>query len=91
MRGAERNNLRLHPHLLHAGAGHMHNSAIPGNATNRLPRKREHGSKHHMDGAPDSEGDRGIRTVISETAARMSDTPDPNLANNTATVSLTVQ
>jgi hypothetical protein len=30
-------------------------------------------------------------TVITESAATMSDTPDPNLANNTATVSLTVQ
>jgi outer membrane protein assembly factor BamB len=30
-------------------------------------------------------------TVITENAATMADTPDPNLANNTATVSLTVQ
>ncbi len=30
-------------------------------------------------------------TVITESAATMSDTPDPNLANNTATVSMTVQ
>ena len=30
-------------------------------------------------------------TVITASAATMSDTPDPNLANNTATVSLTVQ
>ncbi|WP_324833247.1 PQQ-binding-like beta-propeller repeat protein [Alloacidobacterium sp.] len=30
-------------------------------------------------------------TVITANAATMSDTPDPNLANNTATVSLTVQ
>ena len=30
-------------------------------------------------------------TVITENAATMSDTPDPNLANNTATVGLTVQ
>ncbi|HYK37120.1 PQQ-binding-like beta-propeller repeat protein [Alloacidobacterium sp.] len=30
-------------------------------------------------------------TVITENAATMSDTPDPNTANNTATVSLTVQ
>jgi hypothetical protein len=30
-------------------------------------------------------------TVITESAATMSDTPDPNLANNTATVSFTVQ
>jgi len=30
-------------------------------------------------------------TVITENAATMSDTPDPNMANNTATVSLTVQ
>jgi hypothetical protein len=30
-------------------------------------------------------------TVITESAATMADTPDPNLANNTATVSLTVQ
>jgi hypothetical protein len=29
-------------------------------------------------------------TVITESAATMADTPDPNLANNTATVSLTV-
>jgi len=30
-------------------------------------------------------------TVITENAATMADTPDPNLANNTATVSVTVQ
>ena len=30
-------------------------------------------------------------TVITESAATMADTPDPNLANNTATVSITVQ
>jgi hypothetical protein len=30
-------------------------------------------------------------TVITENAATMSDTPDPNMANNTATVSMTVQ
>ncbi len=30
-------------------------------------------------------------TVITENAATMADTPDPNLANNTATVSITVQ
>jgi len=30
-------------------------------------------------------------TVITKNAATMADTPDPNLANNTATVSLTVQ
>ena len=30
-------------------------------------------------------------TVITESAATMADTPDPNLANNTATVSTTVQ
>ena len=30
-------------------------------------------------------------TVITESAATMTDTPDPNLANNTATVSITVQ
>jgi hypothetical protein len=29
-------------------------------------------------------------TVITENAATMADTPDPNMANNTATVSLTV-
>ena len=29
-------------------------------------------------------------TVITESAATSADTPDPNLANNTATVSLTV-
>jgi len=30
-------------------------------------------------------------TVITESAATMADTPDPNPANNTATVSITVQ
>ena len=30
-------------------------------------------------------------TVITENAATLADTPDPNLANNTATVSTTVQ
>jgi hypothetical protein len=30
-------------------------------------------------------------TMITENAATMEDTPDPNLANNTATVSITVQ
>jgi hypothetical protein len=30
-------------------------------------------------------------TVITESAATMADTPDPNLASNTATVSITVQ
>jgi len=30
-------------------------------------------------------------TVITESAATMSDTPDPNMANNTATVSVKVQ
>jgi hypothetical protein len=30
-------------------------------------------------------------TVITESAAAMADTPDPNLANNTATVSIKVQ
>jgi hypothetical protein len=30
-------------------------------------------------------------TVITENAATMADTPDPNMANNTATVSLNVQ
>jgi hypothetical protein len=30
-------------------------------------------------------------TVITENAATLADTPDPNLANNTATVSIKVQ
>ncbi len=42
-----------------------------------------------MDGAIDGEGD-CARRVITESAATMADNPDPNLANNKATVSLTV-
>ena len=55
--GAEGYDLRLRPHLGHAGVGHMHNSALSGNRTNRLPPKRQHGSEHHMDRATDGEGD----------------------------------
>jgi hypothetical protein len=38
------------------GAGHVYNSALPGNGTNRLPRKRQHGREHYLDSAFDSEG-----------------------------------
>jgi hypothetical protein len=44
-----------------------------------------------LDSAPDRKGDRSFRTVITESAATLADTPDPNLASNTATVSLEVQ
>ena len=54
-------NLRLHPHLRHAGAGHVYDSALRGNGANRLPRKQRHGPEHHVDGAPDGEGDGSLR------------------------------
>ena len=57
-----------------------------------MPPKRQHGSEYNMDGATDGEGDGAFAgTVITESAATMADTPDPNLANNTATVSIKVQ
>ena len=59
--GSRGHHLRLHPDLRHAGAGHVHDSAIPGNGTNRLSRKQQHGSENHMDGAVDGESDSAIR------------------------------
>jgi len=42
------------------GLGTCTSSAIPGNGTNRLSPKQQHGSEHHMDGAPDCKGDGAI-------------------------------
>ena len=44
-----------------------------------------------MDGARDGEGNGASGTVITENATTTEDTLDPNLANNTATVSIKVQ
>jgi len=54
-------NPRLRPHLRHAGAGHLHHSALRGNWRNRVPRKQCHGAEHHMDSAPDCEGNGTVR------------------------------
>ena len=59
--GSRGHDLRLHPHLRHAGTGHMHDSALPGNWRDRLSRKQRHGPKHHMDSAPDCEGNGSFR------------------------------
>ena len=69
----------------------MHNSTLRGNGRDCLSRKQRHGSQCHMDRAPDVKVTAQSGTVITEDAATLADTPDPNLANNTATVSITVQ
>jgi hypothetical protein len=82
--------IRLHPHLRHAGVGYVHKSAIWRNRTDCLPRKQQHGSEHHVDSAIDSKGDGATGTVITESAATTADSLDPNPANNTATASIKV-
>ena len=57
----EGHNPGLRPHLRHAGAGHVHNSALRGNWRDRLPRKQRHGPKHHMDGESGREGNGSFR------------------------------
>ena len=69
----------------------MYNSAIPGNRTDRLPRKQRMAPNTTWTVRLTVKVTAPSGTVITESAATMADTPDPNMANNMATVSTTVQ
>ena len=67
-------NLRLHPHLRHAGLGTCTTPSYQEQDRSSAT-KRQHGTRHHMDSATHGEGDRLQAPVITESAATIATRP----------------
>ena len=70
----------------------MHNSGLSEAQDKSSAMKTvRHGTEYDLDGEADGRSDGPAGMVITENAATMADTTDPNLANNMATVNVKVQ